>query len=120
MLFRSISYLWHEAEDQGKVAALNALGTQSSYDHLPHRLKCEVFGRYFFSINKPRNALNYQIGEYEDNKFYRCFYFNEDNTVQSIVMVDDKDRAKLYEQAVQESWPREKVEDTFLGTPSIG
>ncbi len=103
-----ITHLWHAAEYQGRIAALNAIGTATPFDDPPFRLKSEVFNSYFFSMNKPRHPLDFGIEEFEINSRYQCFYYEED-TVIGAVMVNDSDRAKLYEQAVCERWPRERV-----------
>ncbi|MCK4516174.1 MAG: FAD-dependent oxidoreductase, partial [Spirochaetaceae bacterium] len=103
-----ITHLWHAAEYQGRIAALNAAGTATPFDDPPFRLKCEVFGSYFFSMNKPHHRLDFGIEEFEINRRYQCFYYDED-TVIGAVMVNDSDRTKLYEQAVREHWPRDRV-----------
>ncbi|MFW6380610.1 MAG: NAD(P)/FAD-dependent oxidoreductase [Spirochaetota bacterium] len=105
--------LWHAAEYQGMVAAKNAMGHAMEFDNPAFRLKCEVFGSYFFSINKPRNPLEYGIEEHELGSRYQCFYFSDD-TLFSVVMVNDKERAKEYQQAVREAWTRDRVVQTFI------
>lgn len=106
--------LWHAAEYQGMIAAKNAMGEATQFDDPPFRLKCEVFGAYFFSINKPRNPLQHGIEEHEVDSRYQCFYFTEDDTVFAAIMVNDKDRAKEYQQAVREGWTRDRVLETFI------
>ena len=107
-----ITHLWHAAEYQGRIAALNAAGIATPFDDPPFRLKCEVFGSYFFSMNKPHHPLDFGIEEFEINRRYQCFYYDED-TVIGAVMVNDSDRTKLYEQAVHEQWPRDRVHSEF-------
>jgi NAD(P)H-nitrite reductase large subunit len=109
----SLTDLWHAAEYQGVVAAKNAMGHAMEFDNPPFRLKCEVFGAYFFSINKPRNPLDYGIEEHESGPRYQCFYFSDDELV-SAIMVNDKERAKEYQQAVRERWDRDRVVETFI------
>jgi NAD(P)H-nitrite reductase large subunit len=104
-----VTGLWHSAEHQGEVAARNALGEDVVAQPGTFRLKCEVFGAYFFSIAKPANELAYELDEIETGDRYRCLYFDDDLLV-GAVMVNDKDRAKVYEQAVRERRPRERVE----------
>lgn len=103
-----VSQLWHAAEHQGRIAALNAIGEKTPFDNLPFRLKCEVFDSYFFSISKPSKPLDYGLDEMELDGRYQCFYF-EGDSLYGAVMVNDRDRAKLYEQAVRERWSRERV-----------
>lgn len=106
--------LWHAAEYQGAIAARNAMGHATEFDDPPFRLKCEVFGSYFFSISNPRNPLEYGIEEHESDRRYQCFYFDDDERLVSAIMVNDRDRAKEYQQAVRERWERDKVIEHFL------
>ncbi len=108
-----VTDLWHAAEYQGAIAARNALGLSSAFDDPAFRLKCEVFGSYFFSVDKPRMPLDHGIEERESGSRYQCFYFDEEELCGAI-MVNDKDRAKEYERAVRERWNRERVIATFI------
>lgn len=109
-----ITGLWHAAEFQGMIAGENALGPSILHEQPPFRLKCEVFGQYFFSINKPEtDALSsYVIVEKRPGSMYQCFYYQE-HTLKSVIMVNDKAKAKQYEQAVREGWKRKQVEEVF-------
>ena len=109
-----ISGLWHAAELQGKIAAQNVLGRALPYDQRPFRLKCEVFGRYFFSMNKPAEGelSQFRLVERQQDGGYQAFYYKE-GLLQSVVMIDDKARAKLYEQAVWEGWEENRVNEAF-------
>ena len=108
-----ITHLWHAAEHQGRVAADNILGAGRT-DGLPmFRLKCEVFGHYFFSLNPI--ALHTVSAEERSGNRYRELLFDSGKLC-GAVMVDDGDRAKLYEKAVREGWGREKIDsDLSLG-----
>ena len=108
-----VTDLWHAAEYQGRIAAKNALGNDVPFDNPAFRLKCEVFGAYFFSVNKPRVPLEYGIEERELGSVYQCFYFDGDELC-GAVMVNDKERAKEYERAVRERWSRDRVIGTFI------
>ena len=109
-----ISYLWHAAEHQGVVAARNMLGFGERFAPVAHRLKCEVFGRYFFSIGKPRMdvAENIRIEEIREPP-YKCFYYRA-NEYTGAIMVDDSELAKVYELAVREGWPPQRVASELL------
>ena len=50
-----VTGLWHSAEHQGHLAALGMLGRYTKNDNPPYRLKCEVFGGFWFSAG-PVNA----------------------------------------------------------------
>lgn len=108
-----ITELWHAAEHQGELAALNALGIERAFENPKFRLKCEVFDNYFFSVGKPRNSLDYAIDEHELGPVYQSFYYNAGSNLVGVVMVNDRDRAKEYEKAVREAWPRERVNKAF-------
>lgn len=136
----SLTHLWHAARYQGELAARSAAGEAVRHDNPPFRLKCEVFGQYFFSMNVPvpgtlrlRRApqpavagavrpaglsspgedppapLGFEQVEEADGGAYRCLYFEEDR-LSGVLMVNDRDRAKSYEQAVREGWERGRVE----------
>ena len=51
----SVTGLWHSAENQGRLAALSMLDRDVRNTNPPYRLKCEVFGGYWFSAG-PVNA----------------------------------------------------------------
>jgi NAD(P)H-nitrite reductase large subunit len=114
----SVTDLWHAAEYQGEIAAKNAAGGDIAYDGLLFRLKLEVFDSYFFSINKPRDPLAVENVESEIGKLYQCFFFEEDRLTGAI-MVNDKERAKEYQQAVRESWEKQRVLEHFDRAPVV-
>jgi len=107
-----VTQLWHAAEYQGRIAALNMVGQKEEGDLLPFRMKCEVFDTYFFSMAKPENLVDVEIDERESADHYRCFYYSA-GRLGGAVMVHDKARARLYEQAVRERWDRDRVETEF-------
>jgi NADPH-dependent 2,4-dienoyl-CoA reductase/sulfur reductase-like enzyme len=106
-----ITWLWHAAEYQGRIAGANAAGAEEEYDFRPFRFRTEVFDSYFFSVNKPRalEAAEMEEFEFENGKRYRAFYFREDR-LSGIVMANDPDNAELYERAAQERWSIDRAE----------
>ena len=56
-----ISGLWHSAENQGKLAAQNMMGTPVVNTNPSYRLKCEVFGGFWFSAGPVK--LNKEIDD---------------------------------------------------------
>jgi NAD(P)H-nitrite reductase large subunit len=108
-----VTDLWHAAEYQGMIAARNAIGKRMAFDDPAFRLKCEVFGAYFFSVNKPRAPFEHSVEEREIGSMYQCFYFDRDELCGAIV-VNDKERAREYERAVRERWSRNLVIDAFI------
>ena len=135
----TVSHLWHAAKHQGELAALSAAGEQIGHENPPFRLKCEVFGQYVFSMGvpafdlpargaarEPAAAVSRRAGsspvDTEDDELepweaaeeaaggmYRCLYFRG-GRLSGALMVNDRDRAKLYEAAVREGWSRPRVE----------
>jgi NAD(P)H-nitrite reductase large subunit len=109
------THLWHAAEQQGAVAGANACGADIPYPNPPFRLKCEVFGHYFFSMNWKAHRSSEQHSDpretavYRDGTIYRHFQF-KGGRVAGVVMIDDRSRAELYKQAVVERWTSRQVE----------
>lgn len=107
-----VSGLWHASEHQGSVAGNNVAGIKIKYDQKVFRLKMEVFDEYFFSMNIPDNPEKSDNTIVEkDNKYLRFFYLND--RLNGILMLNDKENAKKYEQAVREKWDKNKVATTF-------
>ena len=109
-----IPHLWHEAEMLGEIAGVNAVGERKQYSNVAFRLKCEVFGSYFFSVGLPesRNLNSYAVLEVTGTP-YQCFYFADSKLV-GVVMVDDPERAKMYESAVRQGMSEIEVNREFL------
>jgi len=141
----SVTHLWHAAQHQGTLAARSAVGRDVRHDNPPFRLKCEVFGQYFFSMNVPPGAFGddaldraaealpavtpaarpapsagssgearteapegLEREEQARGPLYRCLYYRGDRLF-GVIMVNDRERARRYEAAVREGWPRRTV-----------
>lgn len=111
LLGGEIGGLWHSAEAQGLHAGKNAVGSLTPYPRLPFRLKCEVFGQYFFSM-LPQDIERCQIEEYQHDRRYQCFYYR-DGQLCGAIMINDGERAKLYECAARENWTQTHVMETL-------
>ncbi|HUX20336.1 MAG TPA: FAD/NAD(P)-binding oxidoreductase [Spirochaetia bacterium] len=98
-----VSYLWHAAELQGKIAGSNAAGDSVVHDSPPFRMKCEVFGHYFFAMNRPPSDEGYEVIVEAEGALYRSLYYREGRLCGAL-MANDKERAKSYVQAVREGW----------------
>ncbi|WP_455382108.1 NAD(P)/FAD-dependent oxidoreductase [Salinispira pacifica] len=121
-----LSYLWHAAEYQGELAARNAAvflnllpgQPKSIFDNPPFRLKCEVFDRYYFSagilpgVTLPADgATGLEVSEERaDGGRYRCLVYRGQRLV-GVIMINDHDRAKIYQKAVREGWSPERMEE---------
>lgn len=99
-----ISFLWHQAEAQGRHAGINAahalLGLPlHAFANLPRRLKSEPFGTFLFSIGVCRRGDMDRLLCCEHGDIYQEFGFRQ-NQLHTVVMTGDKARAKAYEKAV--------------------
>lgn len=101
--------LWHAAEHDGKAAAYGVLGIEQPQRERLFRLKCEVFGEFFFSINMAESADCFAL-EDEAPGVYHCLYFRND-VLTAAVMYGQPERAKQYEKAVQQGL---SIEDAML------
>lgn len=109
----SVSYLWPTAEEQGRIAGINAAGGDAAYETLPDRLSSSVFGHYVFSIGKPREPWAYEVDEFENENQYYALYWNPDDTLRGAVMLNDEYYAADLEQAAREGWSRKRVLQTL-------
>jgi len=113
-----ITGLWHAAEHQGKLAAINLYSKNEAHTQPPYRLKTEVFNQFLFSAE-------YEIivtAEYdvlkEDEKGVKRWMFFKDDKLKAALMLNDGLRAKQYQQALMEEWSKSKVKKELpLQTP---
>ncbi|MGE4287541.1 MAG: NAD(P)/FAD-dependent oxidoreductase [Salinivirgaceae bacterium] len=106
-----VTGLWHPAEYQGYCAGENMLAVGSAYHPVPLRLKTTLFGNFYFSANYHlSHSYRLDVSAEELNGVFREFYVL-DAKVLGMVMMNDKERAKTYQQAVAEQWPLEKVKE---------
>jgi nitrite reductase (NADH) large subunit len=99
--------LWHAAEYQGILAGHSMAGNPQPFAARLFRLKCEVQGSYYFSLNyrDSRNLEQQSTGTAE----VRQTWFVESDRVRGVVMKNDRERAKLYEAAVAAGWSMDRV-----------
>lgn len=118
-----VTHLWRDALRQGAVAGANAaaelLETDpelTPYRYQPFRLKCEVFGRYFFSICRPADEeeTGFESVVYRDAERSVRAYFHPQGSLRGVVMVGDKENQERYMSAVLEGWGRRRFEEEFL------
>lgn len=100
-----ITGLWHAAEYQGILAAQNCWGQKTPFDQRAFRLKTEIFGDYYFSMNLPKYHPNpaYATQVHQEGNKYQCFYFHDDQ-LHAVAMQNDQENAKMYEKAIREHW----------------
>lgn len=103
-----VTGLWHAAEHQGQLAALNLYENKEAHTLPPYRLKVCVFGLYLFSAAYEKIMPDqYEILKEEEGEIKRMLYFKA-NSLEACVMLNDGNRAKLYQQALMEHWTKEK------------
>lgn len=105
-----VSFLWHAAELQGQIAGANAAGDLITHDLPPFRLKCEVFGNYFFSMSPPTVSEGIKVVRGLEGSRYRALFYR-DGRLCGAVMVNDKERAKSYVKAVREGWHADELDE---------
>jgi NAD(P)H-nitrite reductase large subunit len=109
-----VTHLWRDASRQGRIAGRNAVGHWEPYVYLPFRLKCEVFGSYFFSLGRPElERLDaYRTIEFRAGERYAAFYFDDDEAI-GVVMMNDKERGDEYMRAIHEGWDPDTCAEFF-------
>ena len=114
-----ITHLWRDALRQGSVAGSNAVRllrgeALETYRYIPFRLKCEVFGHYFYSIGEPEPKSMYHAGfekhVFVDSSRYVAA-FTIANELLGLVMVDDREREEAYTAAVVERWTLDRFRE---------
>ncbi|MCW3807497.1 NAD(P)/FAD-dependent oxidoreductase [Plebeiibacterium marinum] len=100
-----ITGLWHAAEKQGYVAGKNAMGRNEVLTLKPFRMKTEVFGEFYFAV-KPKGCEDRVVTEVK-GPIERDIYI-KDGKVCALLMKNDGDRAKIYQQALMEQWDLDK------------
>jgi NAD(P)H-nitrite reductase large subunit len=103
----AITGLWHAAEYQGYIAGKNALGKTLTMKLKPFRMKTEVFNGFYFSF-PPNDTNDNEIISEEKNGIIRDLYF-KNKRLEAILMKNDKERAKEYQQALMEHWTLEQI-----------
>ncbi len=109
----TMTTLWHAAAYQGEIAGLNMMSISREHKIKPFRLKTDVFGLFLFSANFENvNSGQYEISCQQQGNLKRTIYYKNDET-NGIIMMNDKNRAKEYQQAVMEKWSKEKFNNSL-------
>ncbi len=105
-----ITGLWHPAEYQGINAGRNIIGLGIVYKPVPLRLKTNVFGNFYFSANYfERFTPNIEV-VLEEKGEYLAEYYLKDNKIIGLVMMNNKEQAKLYQNAVANNYTYEELQ----------
>ena len=103
-----ITGLWHAAEYQGKVAALNMMGQKTICENRPYRFKTEVFGEFYFSGGTIDNTKHTIIRTIKKNTVREVATIG--NKITGILSLNEAPCAKLFQQALMERWSNEQLE----------
>ena len=106
-----ITGLWHAAEYQGKVAAMNMAGISTKYENRSYRFKTEVFGNFFFSggsLNNPGATITKME---TNNKARNISTIN--NQIIGIVSLNEAPLAPLFQQALLENWTTNQLDQAI-------
>jgi NAD(P)H-nitrite reductase large subunit len=95
--------LWHAAEYQGKVAALNMAGIHTPFTNPTYRFKTELFGQYVFSAGFHNFDAGHKIEEIRRDKSIRLIA-SKDGVLKGIVSLNEKELAKTFQKALLEKW----------------
>ena len=113
-----VTGLWHAAENQGRLAALSMLGQKVNNDNPPYRLKCEVFGGYWFSAGFAGDSENAEVWNIGENLWRPRFDSGRLTALTGALPGGlSKADAKVAQALVLEGAPRKKVEAS-LKSPS--
>ncbi len=103
-----ITGLWHAAEYQGKIAAMNMAGIHTICENRPYRFKTEIFGDFYFSggtLKHPGSTIT---------KMSNCDKAREVATINhqivGIVSLNEALLAPLFQQAMMEQWTPDQLE----------
>ncbi len=101
-----ITSLWHAAEHQGMVAGKNVCGKSTKLEIKPFRMKTEVFNEFYFSVFPHDDNL--ELVEETNDNIVRDMYF-KNGKLNALLMKNDGDKSKIYQQALMEEWDLEKI-----------
>ncbi len=113
-----VTGLWHPAEYQGLAAGKNMAGAAALYQPVPYRLKTDVFGVLYFSVNYYRVAEENLRGERYASPYGAIDLFSLDAGLRAAILVNDQGTAnkkagKLLQLAVQESWTVARLKEAM-------
>lgn len=99
---KGITYgLWNAAQQQGKVAALNALGIPARFEGMPNSTILKVLGLDIFSTgdHSPSDP-GFLIFEREDGGSY-CFFAVKDRKITAGIVIGDRKLSLKVKRAVE-------------------
>jgi len=100
--------LWHAAQLQGEVAAMNMAGVHRELDTRSFRLKCEVFGCYLYSQNYNRcKNISSERFIHRGDRYLRLF-IKDDQTIGAL-MYNIPEKARELQHMVQQMLPAEQI-----------
>ncbi len=118
----TVTGLWHSAEYQGRLAALSILGEPLANDNPPFRLKCEVFGGFWFSagpVNAPSESGKLEEAETWETKHVLWRPRFGAGRLKALAAAApegmDKAMAKNAQRAIREAWTLEETRALLVG-----
>ena len=106
-----ITGLWHAAEYQGKIAAMNMAGVHTICENRPYRFKTEVFGDFYFSggmFNQPGATIT-KMGDRDKAREIATI----SNLIVGIVSLNEAALAPLFQQALMERWTPDQLDQAI-------
>jgi len=101
--------LWHAAEYQGRIAALNMCGREEKLDTRSYRLKTQVFDSFIYSQNyKQARLLKTQPVIIDNQNQYLRLLINENETTGAL-MFNLQEKAKLLQASIHEKRPFQEI-----------
>jgi len=107
--------LWHWAEYQGSVAALNMGGIQTKLVHSPTRLKCEPFGEFYYSMSLQLAIDNDQSTVYRnDSELYLRIFSRQNRSIAALMTGLGKAESKVLDRGIKSGMPPEDLYKAVL------
>ena len=107
--------LWHWAEYQGRTAAMNMSGESESVENTPTRLKCEPFGKFYFSMALPDvNEDDKSTVFFDDKRGYLKIFEREGRSVAALMEGLGKADSKILEKGILQGMPAESLASSFI------
>ncbi|MDC7233076.1 MAG: FAD-dependent oxidoreductase [Spirochaetales bacterium] len=107
--------LWHWAEYQGRTAALNMSGESESLENRATRLKCEPFGKFYFSMALQDLREDDKGTVYSDSEeVYLKIFERQGRSVAALMEGLSKDQSKILEKGILLGEPSEEIAHRIL------
>ncbi len=107
--------LWHWAEYQGRLAAVNMTGGREALANIPTRLKTEPFGSFFFSMALQTVIPGDSSKVYLDSEEgYLRIYSRESGSIAALMEGFGKAASKCLEKGIREKTDPDRLAESVL------